>query len=50
MDQVKEAYMAIPAISRYYITLVILESFATTFKLVNPYLLLLDFDKIFGSF
>jgi hypothetical protein len=50
MDQIKEAYMAIPPISRYYITLVFLESFATTYKIVNPYLLLLDFDKIFGSF
>ena len=42
--------MAIPPISRYYITLVFLESFATTYNLVNPYLLLLDFDKVFGSF
>ena len=50
MDQIKEAYFAIPPISRYYITLVFLESFAATYRIISPYNFLLDFDKIFGSF
>ena len=50
MDQLKEAYMSIPPISRYYITLVFLESFVSTYKIISPYNLILDFDKVFGSF
>ncbi len=50
MDAAKEAYMAIPPISRYYISLVFLQSFAATYRIINPYYLILDFDKVFGSF
>lgn len=50
MEAAKEAYMAIPPVSRYYISLVFLQSFAATYRLINPYYLLLDFEKVFGSF
>ena len=50
MDAAKEAYMAIPPVSRYYISLVFLQSFAATYRIINPYYLILDFDKVFGSF
>jgi hypothetical protein len=49
MEGIKEAYFNIPPVSRYYISLVFLQSFAVTYKLLNPYYLILDFDKVFGS-
>ena len=49
MEGIKEAYFAIPPVSRYYISLVFLQSFAVTYKLINPYYLILDFDKVLGS-
>ena len=50
MEAAKEAYMAIPPVSRYYISLVFLQSFAATYRIINPYYLVLDFEKVFGSF
>ena len=41
--------MLIPPVSRYYIGLVFLLSFATTYQMLSPYSLILDFDKVFYS-
>ena len=50
MEAIKELYFNIPPVSRYFITLVFLESFVTTYRILSPYSLILDFDKVFGSF
>ena len=49
MEEIKEMIMRIPPVSRYYIGLVFTLSFLTTYKIVNPYTVILDFDKVFGS-
>lgn len=50
MEDIKEMYMRVPPVSRYFITLVFALSFAITYKILNPYYLYLDFDKVFYSF
>ena len=50
MEAAKEAYMAIPPVSRYYISLVFLQSFAATYRIINQKYFFLDFDEVFGSF
>ena len=47
MEDIKEAYFKVPPISRYYITLVFILSFATTYSLISPYSLMLDLEKTF---
>lgn len=49
MEDIKEAYFRVPPISRYYMTLVFLLSFLTTYKLLSPYTLILDLEKVFYS-
>jgi ABC-type dipeptide/oligopeptide/nickel transport system permease component len=49
LEEIKEAIMKIPPVSRYYIGLVFILSFVTTYRIVSPYSLLLDFDKVFYS-
>jgi hypothetical protein len=49
MEEIKEAIMKIPPVSRYYIGLVFTLSFVTTYRIVSPYSLLLDFDKAIYS-
>lgn len=46
MEGLKEIYMKVPPVSRYYITLVFLLSFATTYKILSPYSIILDFEKV----
>lgn len=50
MEDIKEMYMRVPPVSRYFITLVFALSFATTYKILSPYSIILDFEKVFGSF
>lgn len=50
MEDIKEMIMKIPPVSRYYIGLVFLLSFATTYRLLSPYSLVLDLEKVFYSF
>ena len=50
MDDIKEMIMKIPPVSRYYIGLVFLLSFATTYRILSPYSLVLELEKTFYSF
>lgn len=50
MDDIKEMIMRIPPVSRYYIGLVFMLSFATTYRILSPYSLVLDLEKTFYSF
>lgn len=50
MEEIKELVMRVPPVSRYYIGLVFLLSFATTYRILSPYSIILDFDKVFNSF
>jgi hypothetical protein len=47
MNDIKEAYMSVPPISRYYMTIVFTLSFCITYKIINPYYLYLDFELVF---
>lgn len=49
MEDIKEAYFKVPPVSRYYMSLVFVLSFATTYKLLSPYALILDLEKTFFS-
>ena len=46
MEEIKEAILRIPPVSRYYIGLVFLISFSVTYKLISPFNLILDFDAV----
>jgi hypothetical protein len=50
MEDIKEAYFRVPPISRYYITLVFVLSFVTTYGMIHPYSLMLDLEKTFYHF
>lgn len=42
MSEIKQAYMEVPPFTRYFITAVFCTSFGLTYRLLNPYLLLLE--------
>ena len=44
MEDIKEAILKIPPVSRYYIGLVFTLSFVTTYRILSPYTLILDFE------
>ena len=48
MSELKEFYNSIPPFTRTFMTAVFIQSFAMTYKFVNPYSLLLDFEAIFS--
>mmetsp|Transcript_42901 Transcript_42901/g.41247 ORF Transcript_42901/g.41247 Transcript_42901/m.41247 type:complete len:89 (+) Transcript_42901:16-282(+) len=50
MEQFKEVYMQVPPVTRYYMTITFVFSFAMTYRLLSPYLLLLDFELVFYNF
>ena len=50
MSELKEFYKSIPPFTRYFMTAVFLTSFGLTYGLINPYHILLDFEKVFKSF
>lgn len=41
-ESLKDMYMAIPPFTRYFITSVFVTSFGMTYKLINPYYLILE--------
>lgn len=43
-------YMEIPPFTRYFMTATFVLSFGMTYKLINPYYLLLDFELVFKKF
>ena len=47
MEEIKEAIMRIPPVSRYYIGTVFLLSFAMTYSIISPMYLILDFESVF---
>ncbi len=49
MEDIKEAYFKVPPVSRYFMTLVFILSFATTYKILSPYTLILDLELTFFS-
>merc|ERR1712046_34632 len=46
MDELKAGYMSVPPFTRYFMTSVFLLSFGMTYKMIDPYSLLLMFDKL----
>jgi hypothetical protein len=49
MQEIKEAISRIPPISRYYIGMVFFLAFTTTYRIISPYSIILDFEKVFYS-
>jgi len=47
MSEIKEFYMSIPPFTRYFMTGVFVMSFMMTYKMLNPYSVLLDFPSVF---
>ena len=43
-------YKEIPPFTRYFMTVTFAPSFGMTYKLLNPYHLLLDFEMVFKKF
>ena len=50
MEDIKEAIMKIPPVSRYFIGLVFLQSFVVTYSIISPMTLILDFEYVFYKF
>lgn len=49
MEDIKEYYMQIPPVTRYYLTLVFILTFCMTYKILSPYSLILDFEAAIFS-
>ena len=49
MEDIKEAIMQVPPVTRYYIGLVFILSMTATYRLLNPMYIILDFEKVFYS-
>ena len=47
MSEIAEFYKSIPPFTRYFMTGVFVMSFAMTYKMLNPYTVLLDFPSVF---
>ena len=50
MSDLRQMFMEIPPFTRYFMSSVFLLSFGMTYKLINPYHLLLDFGLLFKKF
>ena len=47
MSDIGDMIKQIPPFTRYFLGSVLATSFAMTFKILNPYLLILDFELLF---
>ena len=46
MTDFMQAFMEVPPFTRYFLTATFLLSFGMTYKLLNPYYLILDFEMV----
>jgi hypothetical protein len=50
MDAFKEIVMKIPPVTRYFTAITFFFSMFMTYKLLNPYYIILDFESLFYKF
>ena len=47
MSEIKAFIMEVPAFTRYFLGATLAASFGMTYKMINPYYMILDFELLF---